>query len=254
MLGDSYWMTAQWGARVETPAALANRFIKTVDAFRPLHPILDNWDWGNFPELKETLGKRGTYAFAEIRKNLIPAVERNLRAGDEGVPHPFYGYYLAIMTGGTPMDPSIGFSTSASTGARGGYSFTPFMNSATVKLRSDPDPSLVTFDLWRSIFLVVNETWEATWAEALPNDLRAYWTGIPVRCAWMSYISPRFAPLMTPPASAIVERRPNGGLFLAATREVFKTANPEHMAVAREIETALQPLNRLPNPIDAPYR
>lgn len=224
MLGDSYWMTAQWGARVETLAALAERYAKTVDALRPLHPSLDNWNWGDVPELRETVGKRGTYAFAEIRKNLVSAIERNVRAGDEGVPDPFYGYFLAIMTGGTPMNPSIGFSTSASTGAKGGHTFTPFINSATFKLGPDPVPSLVTFDLWRSIFLVINETWEATWAEATPNDIRTYWTGIPVRCAWMSYISPRFAPLMTPPASAIVEHRPNGGLFLAATRDVFVAA------------------------------
>ena len=84
----------------------------------------------------------------------------------------------------------------------------------------------------------------------MPANVKA----LPVNPAWMSYVSPRFAPLMTLLPSAIVERRPNGGLFLAATRDIFEMANPTHMAVALEIEAALQPLNRIPNPNDAPYR
>lgn len=67
-------------------------------------------------------------------------------------------------------------------------------------------------------------------------------------------LSSRLAPRVTPPASAIVEHRPNGGLFLAATDEIFETANPKHLAVSRAIEAALRPLNELAFPIDDPYQ
>jgi hypothetical protein len=70
----------------------------------------------------------------------------------------------------------------------------------------------------------------------------------------MNYVSPRFARLITPPPAGIVAVRPNGGLFLAATKETFDTRNPAHMAAARAIEAALQPLNSIPYPIDDPYR
>jgi len=51
----------------------------------------------------------------------------------------------------------------------------------------------------------------------------------------MNYVSPRFAPLITPPTTAIVEYQPNGGLFMAATDETFVASNPQHLAVAHDI-------------------
>jgi Immunity protein 52 len=56
------------------------------------------------------------------------------------------------------------------------------------------------------------------------------------------------APLITPPAAAIVERQPDGGLLMAATDEPFDTSNPAHLAVANDILAAVAPLNALPWP------
>jgi hypothetical protein len=136
----------------------------------------------------------------------------------------------------------------------GGSPVSAFCNNyAKLDIGLEPDPALITFALWRAILLILVETWEATWAEASPEGIQSEWRGIPVRCAWMNYVSPRFAPLITPPPGAIVEYRPNGGLFLAATDELFQLGNPAHLARAREIEAALQPLNQLPYPIDDAY-
>ena len=253
-LYDSYWMEAQWGARVETPAALADRFLRTIDAISSLHPLLDTWTWGDSQEVWETEGQGGTYPFAEIRPNIVHAIEKNVCNGGEGVPDPFYGYLMMTQTDRTPEGSSIGLAVSASKGVNGGSTVSAFCNNyATLDIGPDPDPSLITFALWRSLLLILCETWEATWAEASPEGIRSEWRGIPVRCAWMNYVSPRFAPLITPPPAAIVEHRPNGGLFLAATDEPFQMANPSHLAVAREIEAALQPLNQIAWPIDDPY-
>jgi hypothetical protein len=67
---------------------------------------------------------------------------------------------------------------------------------------------------------------------------------------WVTYLAPRFAPLVTPPASAIVEYLPDGGLLMIATEERFSIDNPAHIAVARDIEAALAPVKALPWPID----
>ena len=42
----------------------------------------------------------------------------------------------------------------------------------------------------------------------------------------MSYAAPRFAPVITPPPSAIVERTAQGGLLMAATEETFSVITP----------------------------
>ena len=44
----------------------------------------------------------------------------------------------------------------------------------------------------------------------------------------------------------MVERRPNGGLLMAATDATFDVDNPAHMAVARDIERAGAPLSGTP--------
>ncbi len=70
-----------------------------------------------------------------------------------------------------------------------------------------------------------------------------------LRLAWMSYVSPRFAPLIAPP-SAIVERTAQGGLLMAATEETFRVDNPAHLAAAGDILKALAPFEALPWPPD----
>ena len=132
---------------------------------------------------------------------------------------------------------------------------TPFTNRMEFDVGHEPDPSLLRYDLWRAVLLLLAETWEATWVEAAPADMSEHWgTTRAFRAAWMSYVSPRFAHLVTPPAGIVAERRPDGGLFMAATTEMFRTADPRHLAAARAMETALAPLNRLDYPIDEPYR
>jgi len=72
-----------------------------------------------------------------------------------------------------------------------------------------------------------------------------------LRIGWMSYAAPRFAPLITPPPSAIAERTAQGGLLLSATQETFRVDNPAHLAAAQDILKALAPFEALPWPPDA---
>lgn len=70
----------------------------------------------------------------------------------------------------------------------------------------------------------------------------------------MIYVCPSLAKLVTPPATGvIVEHRPNGGLFMAATDEVFDADNAEHVAKARLIRDAVRPVTSLKDPFIVPY-
>jgi len=62
----------------------------------------------------------------------------------------------------------------------------------------------------------------------------------------MSYVAPAFAPLITPPPTAIHERSLAGRLLLSATQEIFRVDNPAHLAVAQDILKALAPFEALP--------
>jgi hypothetical protein len=57
--------------------------------------------------------------------------------------------------------------------------------------------------------------------------------------------------MVTPPISAIVEHTSQGGIVMAATKDRFDVTNPDHLSAAREIETAIAPVNALPWPPDA---
>ncbi len=67
----------------------------------------------------------------------------------------------------------------------------------------------------------------------------------------MHYLSPRFAPLVTPPRSAIVEHTAQGGLLMAATDGTFAVDKPAHLAVANDMLASLAPFEALPWPPDA---
>ena len=112
-----------------------------------------------------------------------------------------------------------------------------------------PEPHLVGFGVFRQVVLALAEVFEATQAYACPADLRDLWTkgrtdDLPL--AWISYVAPRFAQLVTPPPGVVVERRPDGGLLMAATTDTFATADPAHLAAARAIYAALTPFNAVP--------
>jgi hypothetical protein len=106
--------------------------------------------------------------------------------------------------------------------------------------------------------LAIVTAWDVTWAGIYPAEMIDLWTPAHIKkrptfkLTWVTYLSSRFAPMVTPPASAIVEHTAQGGIILAATEDRFDVANPVHLAAAREIEAAIAPVNALPWPPDAP--
>lgn len=114
----------------------------------------------------------------------------------------------------------------------------------SVTLKTDPyheaDPAILDFNVFKGALLAIAESFDTDEAIAFPSSVSRFWPDRSIvrprlRLAWMTYVAARFAPLVSPPRTALVEHRPDGGLFMAATRERFSTDNPDHMRVAQEI-------------------
>jgi len=105
---------------------------------------------------------------------------------------------------------------------------------------------------FKAALLALVESFDATYCSAYPQQIMDFWDpSRHLRIAWMSYVSPRFASLITPPPSAVAERTAQGGLLITATEETFRVDNPAHLAAAHDILKALAPFEALPWPPDA---
>ncbi len=169
---------------------------------------------------------------------------------EDGDPNPILGYSFSVLNSRLTNPKSLRIGVHA--GSWRNYSV--WSNTAQIEtaFRMEPDPTIVTYQTFKTVLIEFAEAFEMTFCIATPDALKKFWSEGPhFHFGWMNYVAPRFAPLITPPPSAIVEYRPNGGLLMSATNETFITANPQHLAVAREIEAALAPLNALPWPPDA---
>lgn len=236
----AYKIYASWGPRKEEPAEIAARFLACVDRLKDVHPDFDNW----------TLSvNRKPKKLNNLRDNLAQAVAANVSRGDDGYPELIFGYpFFAINS---EKISSRSLSIHARTGA---WDSSGFCNSASIKTEYGvtPDPSIIAYSVFKAALLALVESFDATYCSAYPSQLLNLCdTSRNFRPAWMTYLSPRFAPLIAPPPSAIVERTPQGALLMSATEETFSVDNPAHLAAANDILAALAPFEALPWPPDA---
>jgi hypothetical protein len=237
-----YMIRASWGPRVETPEAIAARFLACMDRLKQIHPAYDNWIYnlqgkpGKFDALRETLGAAIAVGVA--------------RSDDGSKPTPIYGYWANVVNSMKFGPRTLSVTFKAGAWLNSGH----FCNSAEIETgdRVVPDPTIIAYPAFKAALLALAESCDATYCSAYPMQLMDFWgKNRALRIAWMSYVSPRFAPLISPPPSALVERTARGGLLMAATDETFSTGNPAHLAVARDILAALAPFEALPWPPDA---
>jgi hypothetical protein len=240
-MSTGYSITSYWGPRRETPEQLAARFLKMIDLLKDIHPAFDNWICGIEDKPKK---------LEKIRNNFTAEVAACVDRAEDGRPTPIGGYHLGGINSFKNNARNVAISIHAGRWTIGDY----YINCATfvTGFGISPDPAIITYPVWKAVVLALAESWEVTWAAAYPDDLAKLWSPtVKFQTAWITYISPRFARLITPPRTAFVEYRPNGGLVMAATDETFITANPAHLAAARDIEAAIAPFNALPWPPDA---
>jgi hypothetical protein len=232
---QGYNIHAYWERRAETPDALAARFVRMIDRLREIDPIFALWTCcATRPTRFETMRDR----YAEV-------VVAGLAKDDWGEPEPIYGYRFSAVTRGQARDRLFsGLVHAGSTYPK------PFPNDAVLLTSSGsiPDPSGITYNIFKPALLAMAESWDPVCCAAYPHALiKPVPGGIYFHEAWIQYLCPWLASLVTPPpAPVIVEHLSNGGLLMLATTQTFDIKNPAHMAAAREIAAAIAPLNALP--------
>lgn len=238
--GLGYHAGVFWVAREETPEALAARWLELIERLQAVDPIFAHWyTWGS--------GRHALPFDTEIAP-LAEKIAANVETDDFENPVPRLGYQLFAHNTAKMGRRPRSFEVHMDAGG-----FSPWLRNM-IGIGTDygvvPDPDTVTYKIFRGALLALAETFEAVVGSAYPTNLIDLWPKdrhpyLSLKLAWISYVGPRFAHLITPPASAIVERRPDGGLLMAATEDTFDITNPAHLAVAREIDAAAAPYNAL---------
>jgi len=232
-----YKIHASWGPRVETPEAIAGRFLACTDRLKQIHPAYDNWIF---------ILNRKPRKYDALRETLGAAVAANIDRAEDGTPTPIYGYWASVVNSRKSGPRSLSDIVTAGSG---------LSNSAKIQTgyRVVPDPTIIAYPTFKAALLALAESFDVAYCSAYPQQIIDLWSeDINFDIAWMNYLAPRFAPLVTPPPSAIVERTPGGALLMAAADTTFSMDNPAHLAVARKINAALAPINALPWPPPEP--
>ena len=233
---NGYYIQASWEARAEAPDELAARFLHLIDSLKQIDPVFSLW----------TCGAKRPKKFETVRDHYAQEIAAGVTTDDWGEPEPFDGYWFGAITRDTPKNRS--FAIRCRAGSTVQRPFTNFMTFTTSSLAS-PDLDLISYRLFRSVVLAIVEAWDPVRAAAYSDELNAV-TGSKLlfREAWIQYLCPWLARKIIPPSSAFVEHLPTGGLLMSATTETFKVDNPNHLAAARDMAAAMEPLNRLPWP------
>jgi Immunity protein 52 len=233
--GQGYKIHAYWERRVETPDALAARFVRMIDGLADIDPVLSLW----------TCASSRPKKFEIVSDHYSEEVAKCIVKDDWGEPLPIYGYRFSAVTREQARERLF----SARVHAGSTYP-KPFPNDAVLSTSSGyvPDPSVITYNIFKPALLAMTEAWDPARCAAYPHALIAPVPGgIYFYEAWIQYLCPWLASLVTPPpAPVIVEHLPNGGLLMSATTQTFDVENPAHMAAAREIAAAIVPFNALP--------
>jgi hypothetical protein len=236
IFGRRYYIQAHWGARPETPAAIAARFLRTIDLLRPIDPLFAKW----------VTGVNKPVDFDTVRDRFEDIVSGNVTHDDYGEPEPIYGYgpFASSNKRSGPLTYSLHVNAGANLPERESQNYAEL----TTCRGEIPDPRAITYRIFRPALLALVEAWEPADCYAIPHELlKLIDSDGHFRAVWMQYLSAPLARLIAPPSTAIKEWLPNGGLLMSATAEIFKTDNPAHLAAARDIAAATKSLNALPH-------
>lgn len=245
-MGPKYSIVSYWGPRPETPAAVADEYLRLLDALSKIHPAFSPWLFSDH-EKGISLAGLGNVEVARL-------VAENVQRAEDGTPTPILGYSFGALNNIRVVLPHF-----IKLSCRVGNSAPVRYLCNSVILTTEPlekeNADLINFRVMRAALLAIAEVWRPTWCDAGPwgmpgphaVDKGRPWFGL----SWIAYLSARFAPMISPPASLITERLPDGALLMIATENTFDLDNPAHLAAARDIEATLAPVNALPWPPDA---
>jgi hypothetical protein len=235
----NFFINANWEARAETPDALAARFLRMIDALTEIDPVFRLW----------TCGARRPEKLEEVRCCYAAEIAAGV-ARDEwnNKPSLLEGYSFGAFTRDTPKPRSFTVTCMAGSQIRDVF-VNRVIFSTKAEIRARPDADVVSYRIFHAALLAIVEAWDPVHARATSHPLNeTYGGGMYFGRAWMKYLCPWLAEMITPPSTVVTERLPNGGLLMIATTETFDVDNPAHMKAAQDMEKAMAPLERLPWP------
>lgn len=243
MMFEATTIYAFWENRREGFEATARRMAVMLRNLAPIHPAFRTWQWDD-PVSKQLVPYGGEPPTIDGLVEIFKADRANSELDRDKIP-------------------GAGFSTRAWNGGNGrtATSFRcsleniedprifPNLTTFTLPSRRVGDSTLICAETLTQIISVVASAWDAVWASTYPKDI---WEAMeippgPLRTGWITYLSAPLARRFVAPPGCRVEPGPADGLIVWATDAVFDPENPEHLAIAREIQAALD-LIQPPNP------
>lgn len=244
-----YFIRSGWRRRVESPADIGVKLLKTLDALTGIDPIFASWQISDIHNMS-------LLPLAVARPRIAGVIEDNVVRNDSDEPRPAKGYNAVARAGEFKNSRSVRFDVDAGGQYSGGtkLQFGEYFGKYDVF----PDLTIVTYPLFKAALLSINAIWDAPWACAqafrsgavavpmdvggLPGSKIESVTQVPVdptfprtifHIPWIGYLSkPLTAGLRLSP-EILSERTPDGGLLMTACEERLDPANPEHVRRAR---------------------
>jgi hypothetical protein len=261
-----YFIRSEWDARVETPAAIGAKFLKTLDALSGIDPILSDWKIADFPnpssgdDVTDTLNIK-TIPLASARPRIAEIIENYVVRDDAYEPYPDDGYHAMATTreiGGPRVANVV-----VNAGSKYNCGDTDFGFGR--RFIEPADLTIVTYPLFKAALLAINAVWRAPWACAqafgpgtiavrreiapgvegkrieivtqLPLDPTFPYSAFHI--PWIAYLSADHAAGVTLTRDILTERTPDGGLLISAATGRLDPDNPEHVRRARIIAEAM---------------
>jgi hypothetical protein len=245
---SSYSVLAYWGPRRELPEECAPKLLQTLKALSEIDPALGYW----IIDLRR--GKPVLASSLDVDAAARWLIKGQNRSEVHHLPIPEFGYRFYASNQATSGPRHLAFD-----GSLGAYTKGPILANniclATESLEA-ANSDIINFRTFESVLNAFVTIWNPTWCQAVPTDLLSITSRVDrvrhrprLGGGWITYLAAPFAQKIVPPRSAKCEAL-NGGILMVATEETFLADNPEHVAIARDIDSALAPFNALPWPPD----
>ncbi|HWX83948.1 MAG TPA: hypothetical protein VNZ48_10170 [Xanthobacteraceae bacterium] len=247
----SYSIRSEWKGRVDTPATIGAKFVKTLDALSSVDPIFANW-------VIADIRNSSSLSLDDARPRIASLIEDGVVRDDFKLPAPRFGYHARALAGQDGDPRSATFWLDAG-GKDDGRTELEFAN-----LNVPPDLAVVTYPRFKAALLAINAIWRAPWACAqafrtgtvkVPIDLGGVpafridgVTPVPLdptfpysifHIPWIGYLAPALASGLKLTPEILTERTPDGGLLMSATTERLDPDNPQHARRARILTEAM---------------
>lgn len=233
----------------ESPAVIGARLIRTLEDLSRIDPsIFHDWEIMDY-------SAAASLTLEAARPRIAALIEKNVYRNDLRQPEPQYGYKAGALVINADKSRNISLQIEAG-GVGSGVSWL-----LTGEWNVLPDPTIVTYPLFKAALLVLIANWIPTWACAYAFRLNTVM--VPVRypggvqgsrsehlpmirsdptfqdsifhVPWIAYLSAPLTADVTLPPEIVTERAPDGGLLMIATEERLDPENPEHLRRARAI-------------------